>query len=76
MVRLPQNKYSNLPPELRQVHWRVDEVKEDIEKETTERKEADKVMFEKFDKLNSMIIYQLGAAILTLVIIVAMFIVK
>ena len=67
---------NELPSSLKQVHWRVNKVEENLEKEITERKETDKAIFEKFDKMNNMIIYQLGAAILTLVVVIAMFIIK
>ena len=76
MLILPENEYSELPPSMRQVHWRVSKVEENLEKEITERKETDKVIFEKFDKMNNMIIYQLCAAILTLVVVIAMFVLK
>ena len=69
-------EYSGLPPAIQQVHWKIDKVEDDLEKETTDRKDTDKVMFEKFDKLNNMIICQLGAAILTLVVVIAMFIIR
>lgn len=59
-----------------QLPWRVAKVEENLEKECIERKENDKVIFEKFDNINRMIIYQLGAAILTLIVVLAMFIVK
>jgi len=67
---LPENA------DIYQLPWRVAKVEENLEKECIERKENDKVIFEKFDNINRMIIYQLGAAILTLIIVLAMFIVK
>ena len=73
---MPETEYGELPPSIRQVHWRVDRVEEDLKIEITERKETDKIIFEKFDKINNMIIYQLCAAILTLVVVVAMFVLK
>ena len=76
MLILPGNEYGELPPSIQQVHWRVDQVEENLKTEITERKETDKIIFEKFDKMNSMIIYQLCAAILTLVVVIAMFILK
>lgn len=71
-----QNIGFSHPSTVQQVHWRVDKVEEDLEKECVERKENDKIIFEKFDKMQQMVIYQLCAAILTLVVVVAMFIVK
>lgn len=74
---MPKNAnidYSALPSGLRQVYWRVDMVEDCLEKEINERKETDKDMFNKFDKLNSMIIYQLCAAVLTLIAIIAVYI--
>lgn len=76
MLDLPETEYCDLPPSMQKVHWRVDRVEENLEKEIIERKEYDKTISEKFDKMNNMIIYQLGAAILTLVVVIAMFIVK
>ena len=76
MVALPESEYSSLPSELRQVHYRVDEVEEDLKNEIIERKETNKIIFEKFDKMNNMIIYQLCTAILTLVVVIAMFMIK
>ena len=76
MLILPDNEYGELPPSMQHVHWRVDKVEENLKIEITERKETDKIIFEKFDKMNSMIIYQLCAAILTLVVVVAMFVLK
>ena len=76
---MPENdKYysSNLPPTIQQVHWRVDKVEENLEKEVSERKDTDKIMFKKFDNLNNMIIYQLCAAILTLIGVIAVFFTK
>ena len=73
---MPGNEYSELPHSMQQVHWRVDQVEENLKNEITERKETDKVIFEKFDKMNNMIIYQLCAAILTLVVVIAMFVLK
>lgn len=59
--------------DIRQVSWRVDKVEEELEKECKERKENDKLLFEKFDNMNKMIIYQLCAAILTLVAVLAVY---
>lgn len=75
MLILSENDYyDNLPSSMQKVHWRVDKVEENLEKECAERKENDKLLFEKFDKLNTMIIYQLIAAILTLISVLALFI--
>ena len=71
-----ESKRGCLPSELKQVNWRVDKVEENLKDEIIERKETDKIIFEKFDKMNNMIIYQLCAAVLTLVIVVAMFVMK
>lgn len=68
--------HAKIPLSVQQVSWRVDVVEENLEKETTERKEIDKTIFEKFDNINRMIIYQLCAAILTLVVVIAMFFTK
>ncbi len=75
--------YNSFPILLQKVHWKVDTVKRDLETvkhdletECAERKETDKMIFEKFDTMNHMIIYQLCAAILTLVVVVAMFVLK
>lgn len=76
MLILSENEYGELPPSMQQVHWRVEKVEENLKTEITERKETDKIIFEKFDKMNNMIMYQLCSAVLTLVIVVAMFILK
>ena len=73
MLILSENEYSSHPSSLREVHWRVDKVEEELEKECKERKENDKLLFEKFDNMNKMIIYQLCAAILTLVAVLAVY---
>lgn len=65
--------YSNIPTSLQQVHWRVDKVEEILEKECQERKETDKHIYEKFDKLYNMTIYQLCAIILTLIAVFAVY---
>ncbi len=72
----PELQRVGLPPELQRIHGRVNRVEDDLEKETIERKENNKIMYDKFDRMNNMIIYQLGAAILTLVMVIAMFIIK
>jgi len=76
VVSLSESEHGCLPPDLRQVNWRVGKVEEGLENEIIERKKTDKIIFEKFDKMNNMIIYQLCAAVLTLVIVVAMFVMK
>ena len=76
MSKLPENDYNDFAPQLRHVNWRVGRVEESLKDEVIERKENDKNIFEKFDKMNQMVIYQLGAAILTLVVVIAMFIIK
>lgn len=68
-----KNGYGDLPPQLQQVHWRIDKVEECIEKVEQERKDTDKTIFEKFDKLNTMIIYQLCAIIITLIGVLAIY---
>lgn len=73
---MPENDYHDLPPLIQRVHWRVDKVEETLDEEITKRRDTNKIIFEKFDKMNNMIIYQLGAAILTLVVVIAMFITK
>ncbi len=74
MLSFSENDYTKLPQSVQKIHWRVDKVEENLEKECKERKENDKLLFEKFDKLNTMIIYQLIAAILTLISVLALFI--
>lgn len=76
MLSLSENDYNKLLQSLQKVHWRVEKVEESLEKECSERKENDKLLFEKFDKMQQMVIYQLCAAILTLVVVVAMFVLK
>lgn len=76
MLSLPENDYHDLPPSIQRVHWRVDKVEENLDEEVANRKDTNRIIFEKFDKINNMIIYQLGAAILTLVVVIAMFITK
>lgn len=68
-----QNGYGELPPELQQVHWRVDSVEKDLEKECQERKENDKIIFSKIDSIKDMAIYQLCAIILVLIGIIAIY---
>lgn len=68
------NTESNMPVVLQKIHWRVDAVEVSLNKEISERKDTDKLMFEKFDKMSTNIIYQLCAAILTLIVILAMFV--
>ena len=71
---MPQNiDCGDFSPTVKNIHWRVDEIEKDLDDDCTERKENDKLLFEKFDKLNMMIIYQLCAAILTLVAVLALF---
>lgn len=70
---MSENDYTKLPQSVQKIHWRVDKVEEELEKECKERKETDKLLFEKFDNMNKMIIYQLCAAILTLVAVLAVY---
>ncbi len=68
--------YSELPPQLQNIHWRIDKVEECVDKVENERKETDKIIFEKFDKLNNMIIYQLCAVVITLIGVLAVYLKK
>lgn len=66
--------YSDAPHSVKEVHWRVDRVEEELDKECSERKDADKLYSDKIESMTNMLIYQLCATILTLVIIIFMFV--
>lgn len=74
MVKNGSKDYSDLPHSVQQVHWKVDSTIDDLEKECVERKNADNIIFSKFDSINNMVIAQLCATVLTLIIVIFMFI--
>lgn len=70
---MSENNCNSLPSSVKTIHKRIDKVEDNLNEEILKRRETNKIIFEKFDKLNSMIMYQLFAAILTLITVFAVY---